>query len=60
MEGKSAAVMLPYETTVKQEPQTDFIPSPDSGISLDALDGLLDIAGMSSQGCIYDTRTVLR
>ena len=47
MEGKNVAVMLPHEPEIKQEPQLQLVPSPDSGISLDALDGLLDIAGMS-------------
>lgn len=48
MEGKNAAVMLPYEPQVKQEPKLELVPSPDSGISLDALDGLLDIGELNT------------
>ena len=45
MEGKNAAVMVPNSPVIKQEPETISISSSDSEVSLDALDGLLDIAG---------------
>lgn len=50
MEGKDAAPMVPKHQhkrpKIEQPPTDSYALSPDSGISLDAFDGLLEISGV--------------
>lgn len=48
MEGKHAAVMPTSGPIIKQEPKPEKQPSTDLGISLEELNGLLDITGKLS------------